>query len=217
MVYLRGGETSNVNDRDPRRTVVALFAGAFVLFLIVTALMFRHEIEGIRSAKADRASQVREIPDFRLTDQAGKEVRRRDLVGNVWIAGLVSTSEGETATVEAMEKIVERLATVPGFRAVLVTTRPELDTAEHLAKYVAARPHPHVWVALTGEPARVADLARIGLGAAVRFVEDVPRIEGGDAVGIVDRKGRLRATLDVNEDRFVEGALTAIKHALAER
>lgn len=195
-----------------------LFGSAIVLFVIVTVLLFNREVGRIRAEKAERLASTREIPDFGLTDQFGQIVRRRDLIGKVWMAGLVRFSDDRPgAAVDAMSLIVSRVATIADYRAVLISIDPEADTPDQLERFVSLLPNKDKWVALTGKPDRVADLVRVGLGRVVRKEGHAVRIERSDWIGVVDRKGRLRASFDATGNHFQEQALTALKHVLSEQ
>ncbi len=189
-----------------------------MLFIVVTGVLFHYEVTRIRSEKAERADSSREIPDFRLVDQHGQIFRRRDLAGRVWIFGLVSASadDRDGAVVGGLSDVIERVADIADVGAVLISVTPEKDEGV-LGPFVSTLPVPEKWVALTGERARVADLVRVGLGGRVSREGSAVRIERSSQVAVVDRRGRLRASLDANDGNFNEQALTAVKHALAER
>ena len=197
---------------------MVLFGSAFVLFVIVTALLFNHEVGRIRSEKAERAVSIREVPDFALVDHNEQIVRRRDLIGKAWMVGLVVFSEGAHGQpVGAMSRVVTRLAGLKDFRAVLITADPDADSPNQLGPFVESLSNSDRWIALTGEPARVADLIRVGFGGDVREERGAVQIEQSAWVGVIDRKGRLRASFDATGEHFQEQVLTSIKHVLAER
>lgn len=218
MVGVRSAETPKLSPWSPRRTWIVLFASAFVFFLIVTALLFDHEVTRIQSEKAERAASIREVPDFALVDQTGRVVRRRHLLGKVWLVGLVAFSEGVHGVhVTEMSRVVSRLAGVGDFRAVLITADPDRDSPDQLGSFVESLSNSDRWIALTGEPARVVDLIRVGFGGDVGEERGSVQIQRSAWVGVIDRKGRLRASFDATGEHFQEQVLTSIKHVLSER
>src|SRR5438128_9969684 len=75
------------------------------------------------------------LPEFSLTDQAGKSVTLRDLAGRVWVADFIFTSCGGTCPLITanMRKLQEVLP--PEIRLLSITVDPARDTPEILAAY----------------------------------------------------------------------------------
>src|SRR3954462_8087911 len=92
-------------------------------------------------APKDRASSSDEplgrVNDFALTERSGKEVRRSDLSGQVWVADFIFTRcAGPCAQVSAnMARLQKQLADRPGVKLVTFTVDPEYDTPQVLTRY----------------------------------------------------------------------------------
>jgi cytochrome oxidase Cu insertion factor (SCO1/SenC/PrrC family) len=105
------------------------------------------------------------VPDFALTDQAGRAVRRADLEGNVWVASLIFTScpdECPLMTAE-MAQLQSDLAHVPDLRLVSISVDPERDTPAVLSQYADRfNADPARWRFLTGDKHAIYRLVKDG-------------------------------------------------------
>jgi cytochrome oxidase Cu insertion factor (SCO1/SenC/PrrC family) len=138
------------------------------------------------------------LPDFRLVDQAGREVTRATLLGRPLVLGaLFTTCTGPCPSIaRGLEWLQGELAGTD-CRIVVVSVDPELDTPAVLARY-AERWHadPSRWLFLTGAEADAHALVREG------FYLAVARAEGESPLGeqvthdvrllAVDRRGHRR-------------------------
>src|SRR5436309_5563203 len=92
------------------------------------------------------------LPEFSLTDQAGKSVTLHDLADRVWVADFIFTSCGGTCPL--MTAKMRRLQDVlpPEIRLVSITVDPARDTPETLAAYAGEQRAAGVrWLFLTGD------------------------------------------------------------------
>jgi cytochrome oxidase Cu insertion factor (SCO1/SenC/PrrC family) len=105
------------------------------------------------------------IPDFALTDQRGRLVRRSDLDGNVWIASFIFTNcpdECPLMTAE-MARLQSDLAYMNALRLVSISVDPDRDTPAVLSQYAERfNADPGRWVFLTGDKRAIYRLAREG-------------------------------------------------------
>jgi protein SCO1/2 len=105
------------------------------------------------------------VPDFALTDQLRRPLRRLDLEGKIWIANFIYTNcpdECPLMTAE-MAKFQDALTGVPELRLVSITVDPAHDTPEVLWRYAEGfRADPAAWFFLTGDKAAIYRLARDG-------------------------------------------------------
>jgi len=149
-------------------------------------------------ADASRLAVIRQAPDFALTDQDGKILRRRDLRGKVVVVGFVFTTCTGTcpATTLRMSRLEEKLDKQGLFkggrvRLVSITLDPARDTPAVLRRYMRLhRASPGHWSFLTGERARVEKvMASWGMWArpAANGQLDHP-----SRVYLVDPRGRVR-------------------------
>lgn len=106
-----------------------------------------------------------EVPDFALLEHSGKQVRRADLLGKVWIVNFIFTRcTAECPLMSSqMARLQDSLAREPDVRLVSITVDPEHDTPAVLARYAqnfAAQPQR--WWFLTGDKAAIYRLVREG-------------------------------------------------------
>jgi cytochrome oxidase Cu insertion factor (SCO1/SenC/PrrC family) len=105
------------------------------------------------------------VPDFALTDQRGRLVRRSDLDGNVWIASFIFTNcpdECPLMTAE-MARLQSDLAYMNALRLVSISVDPDRDTPAVLSQYAERfNADPGRWVFLTGDKRAIYRLARDG-------------------------------------------------------
>jgi cytochrome oxidase Cu insertion factor (SCO1/SenC/PrrC family) len=128
------------------------------------------------------------VPDFALTDQKGRPVRKVDFEGKIWIASFIFTTcpdECPLMTAE-MARLQSDLAEVPELRLVSITVDPGRDTPAVLSEY-AERFHanPERWLFLTGDKAAIYRLAREGfrLGMVDPTEQPLPLPAKGNALG----------------------------------
>ena len=145
------------------------------------------------------------LPPFSLTDQAGNEVTRETLDGDVWVADFIFTRcPGPcpvlTRRMAELQRAVASDPALQGVKLVSISVDPEHDTPEVLRgygeKYGADRDR---WRFLTGEREAVGRLIRDGFRLGVTLVGDVAA-EGNvieepthsDRWVLIDRDGWVR-------------------------
>ncbi len=110
------------------------------------------------------------IPDFALTDQNGRPVRRTDLEGKVWIASFIFTNcrdECPLMTAE-MAQLQAGFADVPDFRLVSISVDPERDQPAVLSQYADRfNADPARWLFLTGDKQAIYRLVREGFRVGI--------------------------------------------------
>jgi cytochrome oxidase Cu insertion factor (SCO1/SenC/PrrC family) len=105
------------------------------------------------------------VPDFALTDQRGRPVRRADLEGKVWIASFIFTNCAEECPlmIADMAQLQSDLALVADFRLVSISVDPERDTPTVLSQYADRfEADSERWLFLTGDKRAIYRLAREG-------------------------------------------------------
>lgn len=153
------------------------------------------------------------LPEFSLTDQAGKSVTLHDLAGRVWVADFIFTSCGGTCPLITanMRKLQDVLP--PEIRLVSITVDPARDTPEILAAY--AGEHGAAgdrWLFLTGDKQALYDLCVKGFKLPLDT-------EGGTAAEpivhstrfvLVDKRGEIRGYYSgIEEDELKRLAIDA--------
>jgi protein SCO1 len=135
------------------------------------------------------------VPDFTLTDQAGRAVRLSQFRGEpVAVTFAYTRCPDATAcpmTMSKFAKLNAALAKEKDGRLLAVTVDPETDTPAVLADYARRiGADPERWRFLTGEPRA---LARVAETFGVLYYPDQGKIVHSQAVAVVDPDGRLAA------------------------
>ncbi len=152
---------------------------------------------------------IHQLQAFTLTNQSGVAVRLSDLKGCVWVANIIFTRcPGPCLQMSRrMAALQKRWASEPGLRFVSLTTDPDYDTPDILKAYLqrvegdAAR-----WHFLTGPKDEIARLAMDGLKLSAQENPPSAREKPEDLFVhstisvVIDRHGRLRASVEVLEE-----------------
>jgi protein SCO1/2 len=147
------------------------------------------------------------IPDFTLTDQPGRTVGRRDLLGAPWVGDLVFTRcvlacPLMSTKMAALDRDLPRSGRAGAPRLVSISVDPEHDVPEVLAEYAERYRASDRWLFLTGDRDDIYRLA--GEGMHLGFDPNpplVPLVEGDDLYHstrfvLVDGLGRVRGYYD---------------------
>jgi len=105
------------------------------------------------------------VPDFVLTDQTGRSIRRSDLEGKVWVSSFIFTSCPDECPLIAdrMAQLQIDVAHVPGLRLVSISVDPDHDTPAVLAQYAERfQADSERWLFLTGDKRSIYHLIRDG-------------------------------------------------------
>lgn len=135
------------------------------------------------------------VPDFTLTDQAGRAVRLSQFRGEpVAVTFAYTRCPDATAcpmTMQKFAKLNAALAKEKNGRLLAITVDPETDTPAVLADYARRiGADPERWRFLTGD---AAALARIAETFGVLYYPEHGKIVHSQAVAVVDPDGRLAA------------------------
>ncbi len=164
------------------------------------------------------------LPDFALTDQQGRSVRRADLEGKVWVASFFFTSCPVVCPelIERKAKLKDELLAIDDVRFVSVSVDAENDTPEKMTAFAAKHGAAHErWSFLTGEPKKVDELVFSGFKMALQKGGAAP---GGGAIAIshaerfavVDRRAHIRAVFD-SDDAGRQALAARVRELVAER
>ncbi len=119
--------------------------------LPVTAVAI-YAARGMNASEATTKGSLGHVPSFSLTDQEGRRVTDRDLLGQVWVVNFVFTRCPSvcpllTAKFASLQK---RVGALP-VQFVSISVDPDYDTPEVLAAYAARfEADPKRWRFLTG-------------------------------------------------------------------
>jgi protein SCO1/2 len=148
--------------------------------------------------EASRLAVIREAPDFALADPDGKNVRRADLQGKVWLVSFIfTTCTGSCPETTLRLSLVQRELKKRGLfpkgdvRLVSITLDPERDRPEVLRDYRRLYDaDPTAWYFLTGPAERVRQVvAAWGMWARPAAGG---QLDHPSRVFLVDRRGRIR-------------------------
>ncbi len=175
-----------------------------VVVLLALSLAARHlAVKRLASPRVRRP-----VPDFTLTDQAGRTVTRATLAGSVWVADFIFTRcAGQCPLMSSQMAALQRaFARLPGVQFVSFTVDPEYDTPPVLAAYAAHYEAQALrWRFLTGSREAVWRLAREGfqLGVGEGGTPQEP-ITHSIRLVLVDQAGFIRGTYDATDAAAVQ-------------
>jgi len=208
-------------SRPSRQTELAVWGLLGLTILVIVAAYVRERAQG----SASRLPALFPVPAFHLTDQAGKKMDSRELAGKVWVADVIfTTCAGPCPRMTAM--MAELQAAVnPGspVHFVSITTDPERDTPEVLARYgkrYAA--DPARWHFLTGSPAEIKSAAVDALKFTALAKDPAQRESPTDLFIhstifiVVDKRGWARGAFEIDEPGARDRMLAAINSLLKE-
>jgi len=194
--------------------LVLVLGGVMVAWLATTM------VPGLRSGSAggEALDSFGAVPDFSLTDQAGRTTTRKELLGQPWVADFIFTRCGGPCP--RMSERMARMAAAPGqdpnVRFVSVTVDPEYDTPAVLNEYAAALgANPAQWRFLTGSRADILRLSVDGFHLAMGDAEvdsatALMNVAHSTRFILVDAAGIIRGYYDGEDD----AALAALSRDL---
>lgn len=128
-------------------------------------------------------------PTFVLTDEAGAEYSSEDLRGKIWVADFIYTTCSTVCPVISrnLANVFHEYRDNPKVALVSITIDPEHDTPQALAKFKESLAiHSDAWRFLTGEKAKIEELAVRGFKVASEGLLHT------DKFILVDQDGRVR-------------------------
>ena len=139
------------------------------------------------------------LPDFTLTERAGRTIGLADLKGKVWVADFIyTTCPGPCPMLSTrMSDLQKALGDQSDVRFVSISTDPENDTPDVLKEYAERFKAGDHWLFLTGKKDALYTLAREGFKLPI--AEATP---GGAAIVhstrliLVDKQGVVRGLYD---------------------
>jgi protein SCO1 len=170
------------------------------------------------------------LPEFRLTDQAGRPFGPAEMRGKTWVANFifVGCSEVCPRLTGRMKLLQERLAVMgaraEGVHLLSISVDPENDTPERLAAYAEAfGADTRTWAFVTGPADEVERTVvqgfKIGVGKEPVLLADgkteVLQIFHGEHFVLVDPDGRIRGYYTSDDDGLarLERDLAALRRS----
>lgn len=154
----------------------------------------------------ERLKQYGPVPDFKLTERSGKDVRLAELRGKIWIADFIYTTCTDTCPLQtaAMAKLQKEYADKPGVQLVSVTVDPERDTPQILSAYAAKHEaDAQRWFFLTGQREQIIHLIRDGFHLSVAGLPDGAEQSGmishSPRFVLIDKNTQIRGYYDSRE------------------
>jgi len=193
-------------------TFISLLGAGLLLWATDGARAFTSE--GAR--RLDISRSPRPIPLARLQDSSGEHLDSTQLVGRPMVVGFIYTQCASVCPelTKEFRTIQDRLSELPGsddVRLLSVSFDPDRDTPERLSEYRKHfRADPERWRFV-----RLADAEELETWLSTFGIVVIPDGRGGfehnAALHVVDRRGRLRAVLDLED---IEGTLAELEATL---
>lgn len=199
---------------NPSKAVSVVVWGG--LTLVILGLLGLFIQQGIpRQAPYPVIKQVR---DFAFTNQLGEITTLDDLKGKVWVADVIFVRCGGPCPKLTQEMARLQAATGESVRFVTITTDPEHDTPALLKRYGERFGADHGrWHFLTSSKQAIAQLAVQDLLFTAMEKAEGEQEDPNDlfihstTFVIVDKKGRVRASVEALEEFGHDTALKIIK------
>lgn len=143
---------------------------------------------------------VMDVPSFSLTDQNGKTITNKDMVGKVYVVEFFfSTCPTICPVMNRNIRHIDQEINNPNFGVISISIDPEKDTAERLKKHADSLgiTNPN-WHFLTGDRkyiGKIADEFDIYVGKDEGGAES---LNHSGMFALVDKKGKLRCRFDEN-------------------
>jgi len=188
---------------SPSKRTEWLVWGALGLTIVVIVAAFI--IRQVRQSHQPRLEVLFPVPDFTLTNQAGRPFGLADLRGKVWLAEIIFTKCGGPCP-RMTGRMAQLQSAIPASQPVhfvTLTTDPEYDTPAVLEAYGRRfKAEPDRWHFLTGTKAQIASVAVRGLKLTA-LEKEADQMENPDDLFIhstlfilVDKRGQARAVIE---------------------
>jgi protein SCO1/2 len=207
-----------------------------VLILVIAGLVagfVRQQWRGVERRGFTRLEQFRKVPDFTLTERTGQPFDSSALKGKIWLADFFFTAcPGPCLVMNGRVQEVQGALRKTGqdVQMVSFSINPEGDTPEVLRRY-AERFHAETgkWFFLTGDRAKIYDVAKNGFMLAVQEDQKDEAADGAAAtphppqfthstmIALVDRQGVVRGYYNSTNPEVVQKLLLDIGNLLREQ
>lgn len=190
------------NPMDERNTTMKIFTPVLIVLFFVTMIMLMLVYHTMRDdGKIRETAVIKEVPQFSLINQFGKEVTQTDLLGSLWVVNYIFTSCGGTcpAMTFQMRELQRSIPSDMPVKFVSVSVDPERDTPDVLREYAEEwEADADRWLFLTGEKEEIYSLSRDGflLGISPEGGTLAEPIMHSQRFVLVDAEGSIRGYYD---------------------
>ncbi len=160
------------------------------------------------------------IPAFSFTDQNGNVVSDKDLDGKIYVAGFFFAScQGTCPKItNQLFRVQDRFKAVRDLKILSFTVDPQRDSVAALDAYGKKfMVNPKKWFLLTGEKAKIYELAMKGYfanaGAGIKGTEDFMHTEN---VLLIDKEKHIRGIYEATNPKEVDRLMDEITVLLTE-
>lgn len=186
--------------------------------LIVAAKWIQHDLNRDLSDAVQPDPMQKQpywdVPTFSFSDQDGRQVTNRDLLGHVWIADFFFT-QCTTACPVLTSKLMllQKQLKLPGIRFISFSVDPEHDTPEALKKYAQLwEGDESRWRLLSTDPTGLTRVAK-GMNVAVAPTRDKDNpIMHSTLFMLVDASGKVRGIYDSIDNQAMLQLAEAAKY-----
>jgi protein SCO1/2 len=180
-----------------------LFTAGLALVLALSTICITSPVRAETSLSDD---PIGNVPDFTLTERTGREVKKSDLTGKVWVACFFfihckTVCPQVTLTMQRLQEQIHKLG-YPDVVLVSISVDPERDTPEILEAYATAfGADSNQWLFLTGKEKDIYSLIGDGFRLSVARNEGKDLWDGNEVAHssrlvLVDREGKIRGLYD---------------------
>jgi len=199
-----------------RQQVLVLSLFGLGLLTLVTAILL--PIGPTKPRQPGEDTEIRfALPDFSLTERSGATITKKDLLGQVWVAGFVFTRctgpcPSVSATMARLQKDLN-LSQQDQLRLVTFTVDPGRDDLAELKRYADNfQADPQRWLFLRGEENEIHTLMQQGFKLGVKRASLAQPVEGQEfdhstLLAVVDKQGVTRGYYDGYQGPNDEGGM----------
>lgn len=217
-------------SHPPKKIEWTVWAGLAITIVILLAV-FQLNHHPSSSTSARHASSTSSLPvfwkvsDFTLTNHLGAPVSLDSLQGQVWVADIIFTRcPGPCPEMtRRMREIQDNLSPEDPVRLISLTTDPLFDSPDVLKEYANRfGAQPDRWWFLTGPKQQIFQVATNGLKLTALEKSEADRTSLNDLFIhstiflVVDKLGRVRDTIESDQEGWKEETLGAIRTLLKE-
>ena len=172
-------------------------------------------VGGVKQRRGNLKSTVK-VPDFMFLEAQERPIRRKDLLGKVWLCSFVFT-HCPTHCVEIareMRKLQEEYRKEDDFRLVAITVDPARDTPKRLRTWGKDwEVDPQRWYLLTGKRRDIVEFAMSGLKTGIDPKEP---LNHSVYFALVDKAGTVRDYYNVRDVDRMKRLRKDVETLLAE-